>query len=466
MSLSLLRRCELAHPQPYEGKGEVLGAIVATFLWFVAILVRLQLSTQPWTFLEQLVEATSFVVFAAIPVFFLATHPGTQVAKRWLLQNNGLGFQALTCFLLMIYILCLQGLELTSDRFLLLNHLQNLIFQRQLWLNIAIYLSAVFVVLRIPFLFLHLPAFRGIQRVINLSIAQPRFKLELITLLLLNFLYISLANTSAFTEEFDFQRSNYWVGLIYCLIFWLAEKLPSRKSGDRLRSLDLLLVTACLLSLFWFSLPRLNFGVFISIDLLILVVFYGVGLKREHFGYSFQVRPRDLVYTGYAIVVAFLLLVPVALFFKFGSSSTIVPSWITAPLWTRIAYCLSYAILFSFRVGVFEEVVFRSGLMVILRDALQTASGDQISGKRLVLISAMIGSLIFGICHIGNNPSPTSFLSPLQYKAVYAALATAASLFYSLAFGETNRLWSSIVIHGVVDTTAVLLLGSALTVPF
>jgi membrane protease YdiL (CAAX protease family) len=467
MSLSLLRRCELAQPQPYDGKGEVLWAIVATWLWFGAIILRLQLATPPWTFPEQLVEATSFVVFAAIPIFVLASRPGAQIAQ-WLLHNHGFRFQALTCCLVAGYILLLQGLGLHSDRFLLLDQLRNLIFKQQFWLNTVIYLSAIFVVLRIPFLFLNLPAFRGIlpsNRSQTQPKSQPNFKLELLTLLGLNCLYISLVNTSAFTEGFNFSRSNYWVGLLYGLIYWLANTGPGRKRGDRLRLLDLLLVTACLLSLFWFSLPRLNFGVFLSIDLLVLVMFYGLGLPREHFGYSFQVRSRDLLYTGYAIALAFLLLVPIALLSKFGSS-TISPSWTTLPLWSQVAYCLSYAILFSFRVGVFEETVFRSGLMVIIRDSLQTASGDRVSGKRLVLSAAMIGSLIFGLCHIGNDPSPTSSLSPVEYKAVYAGLATAASLFYALAFGETNRLWSSIVIHGIVDTTAVLALGSALTVPF
>lgn len=466
MPLSLLRRCELANPQPYNGKGELLVAIVGSLLWFFAIIVRLELSSPSWTFLEQAVEATSFVVFAAAPVFFLATSPGAQVAESLLLKHYGLRFQSLICLLLAIYIGCVKGLSLNADRFLLLNHLQNWLFEDQFWLNTAAYVGAVFVVLRIPFLFLSLKAFRPYQKTFNPAIARVEPDRELIILLLINFLYISLANTSAFFENFNLQRSNYWVGLIYIFIFYLVKVLPIHpRPRNRLRLLDLLLFIVALLSLFWFSLPRLNFGVFISIDLFILVVFYGLGIQREHFGYSFQVRRSDLLYTSGAIVLAFLLLVPIALFFKFGSS-TIAPNLATLPNLTQVTFFLSYAILFSFRVGIFEEIIFRSGLMILIRDCLKTVSRDRESEKRLILVSAIVCSLLFGLCHIGNDPSSSSSLSSFQYKTVYAALATAASLFYSLAFGETNRLWSSIVIHGVVDTTAVLLLGAALTVPF
>ena len=467
MSLSFLRRSELANPQQYSGTGEVLIAIVGSFLWFVAIIIRLELSGRSWTFLEQIVEATSFLIFAAVPVFFLATRPGAEVAKRFLLQRNGLWFQTLVCFLLAIYIGCVKGLSLSSAHFPLLNHLQNLLLKDQFWLNTAIYLGAVFVVLRIPFLFLRLKAFQPRQSFLSSPTFRIRSDRELLALLLINFLYISLANTGIFSEDFNFQRSNYWVGLIDLLIFCCVKVLPiSPRPRDRLRLLDLLLFVVSLLSLFWFSLPSLNFGVFISIDLFILVIFYGVGLQREHFGYSFQVRLSDLLYTICAIVMAFLLLVPAALFFRFGSSSPIALNWTALPNLTQAAFFLSYAILFSFRVGIFEEVIFRSGLMVMIRDHLQSVDRDRPSRKRLVFTSAMICSVIFGICHIGNDPHLGSSLSPFHYKTVYAVLATLASLFYSVVFGETNRLWGAIVIHGVVDTTAVLLLGAALTVPF
>ncbi|HEY9906668.1 MAG TPA: CPBP family intramembrane glutamic endopeptidase [Thermosynechococcaceae cyanobacterium] len=186
-------------------------------------------------------------------------------------------------------------------------------------------------------------------------------------------------------------------------------------------------------------------------------------MQREHFGYSFQVRSRDIFYTIGAIVFAFLVLVPVALILKFGYSvGTVTPKTFL----DQVTFFLSYIVLFSFRVGIFEEVLFRSGLMTLIRDQLQQFSHDRLSGRALVLASALICSVIFGLCHVGNDPAPGSALSPLTYKFIYAGLATIASMFYALAFGETNRLAGAIVIHGVVDTTAVVVLGAALTVPF
>jgi membrane protease YdiL (CAAX protease family) len=46
------------------------------------------------------------------------------------------------------------------------------------------------------------------------------------------------------------------------------------------------------------------------------------------------------------------------------------------------------------------------------------------------------------------------------------ALATLASMLYSIAFAKTNRLAIPILIHGFVDTVAVVLLGGSLAVPF
>ncbi len=228
---------------------------------------------------------------------------------------------------------------------------------------------------------------------------------------------------------------------------------------------DLLLVAACLISLFWFARPSFTFGPFIGLTTFVLVVIHGTRLGREHFGYSLQIRYADVVYTAKAVLMAAVILVPFALLLRFTQAKSVI-AFDLGTIARYSLFFLSYAVLFGFRVGLFEEILFRSGLMVFIRDQIQARSYRPLDRKELVTVSALICSVIFGICHIGNNPGAGVALSPFQYKAIYAVLATLASLFYSLAFGETNRLWASITIHGIVDTTAVLLLGASLVVPF
>ncbi|MBD2022265.1 CPBP family intramembrane metalloprotease [Leptolyngbya sp. FACHB-36] len=444
----LLDRCEFAQPKKYDGKGEVQVAIVSCLLWFFAIVIRLGFSSKPWTLIEKLVEAGSFVVFAGIPVFFLATPHGTAFARKVLLAKSGFWFQAIVCFLLLTYISLVKFLGLNSINFIWLNRLDDLIFSNQFWLNTILLLIGVFVVLRIPFRLLELR---------NRPIRKPFHQdVELLVLLFLNFIYISLSNTSLISIRFNSENSGYFVGFAYILISWLISRTIAKRSTSS--GFDFLLAAACLGSLFWFSTPGFSFGVFISLTLFVLVVIHGTGLGREHFGFSFQVRWQDVRYLAIAIAIAILTLVPIALLGQFVNPTA------TEFTLSRALFLLSYAILFSFRVGVFEEVLFRSGLMTLIRDQFQ--QWKRLDLKTLVLASAIACSILFGVSHIGNEPGAASVLSPLEYKAVYAVLATIASLFYSFAFGETNRLWASIIIHGVVDTTAVVLLGAALTVPF
>lgn len=462
----LVRRAEFAEPKPYDGRSEIQFAVLGSCLWFAAIAIRLGFSNRGWTLPERLVEAASFVVFAAIPAFFLATPPGERLARTVLLKKAGIWFQTGTCLLLGIYISAVKFLGLDSSRFRWLTRLDDLILENQFWLNTLLFLIGVFIVLRIPFLFLKFRdrafRFERFQDWIKTLWHNP----ELLILLLLNFVYISLANTSLVSPRFESESSGYWMGFSYFLTFFLMN-LPIAKgtSSDRFMVFDLLLSATCLYSLSWFAGPNFSFGVFIGLTLFILVVIYGTGLGREHFGYSFQTNRREVVYTVKLILLAFVTLVPIA--FLLGFTSGTQGSGLNFDsLLNRFLFLFSYGLLFSFRVGVFEEILFRSGLMVAIRDQLLERKKSQLNSKKLVWISALICSVIFGICHIGNEPGAGIALSPFEYKTVYMVLATGASMFYSIAFGETNRLWSSIVIHGVVDTTAVLLLGASLVVPF
>lgn len=462
----LTNRCEFAEPKRYSGNGELTFAVIGCVLWFSAIVTRLSFSGKAWTLTERLVEATSFVIFAAIPIFFLATNAGSEFAKRVLLRNNGLWFQTFTCLLLGFYISVVKLLALNPARFGWLKQFDDLILKDYFWLNVSFFLVGVFVVLRLPFLLLELRDRRIYTKKRQTVVSIIQRNGQLLMLLGINFIYISLVNTSLVSTAFEVEYSGYFIGLSYVLIVFLMQ-LPIVRTtpSDRMMVFDFLLAAACLVSLFWFSRPSLSFGAFISLTLFVLVLIHGTGLGREHFGYSFAVRQADFFYAVKSILMAIVLLVPLALLLKFAPSKAVSTFDVTA-IGSYILFFLSYAVLFSFRVGIFEEILFRSGLMVFIRDQIQARSHKPLNRQRLVLASALLCSVIFGICHIGNNPGTDIALSPFQYKAIYAALATLASMFYSLAFGETNRLWASITIHGIVDTTAVLLLGASLVVPF
>ncbi len=497
--LNAVRQCFLNRGEgdqrpPYDGRGEMRFAAIACLLWFSASFIRLSLNGESWSSLEKCIESGSFVVFAGLPIFGLATPPGEQFARRWLLKQNGLGFQMLVCFPLLVYLAILKSLAPHLDQFRLLDQLNNLIFAEHFWLNTSLLLIGIFAALRVPFLALN---WRISPTGFIRKRPGPAQKLQLVAFTGLYLGYLLLANTATFVSRLNTNavsapvlesalktgNSGYAIAAAY-LFTLLLLLLPitqgqgpgpdQKNAPQRFMVFDFLLTALCIYSIFGMTRPMFRFGPFIPVALFIVVVIYGIGLGREHFGYSFQMRWTDVVYTVKMIAIALILLVPTA--FVLGFVNPKLAESITAAggLGLFLVRLISFAVLFSFRVGVFEEMLFRAGLLVFIRDQLQghgNAGGNgwakQLGDRKTLLFTAaLLCSLIFGIAHIGNSPSAGNLLAPWQYKAAYLILATAASMFYSLAYVETNRLCSSIVIHGFVDTTAVLLLGAELVVPF
>lgn len=451
----LLNRCEFAHPNKYDGRNELIFAISACLAWFIAVILRLSLEGYDgWTTLDKVMEASSTVVFCG-PVFFLATPLGSKITKD-LVKRDGIKFQILVCTLLLVYISLVKFLELSPNKFIWLEQMSNLVLKDEFWVNTALFIAGVFVVLRIPFLMLRLRKVTLEIRRHGDLIAVFRQNFELSILLVINFVYMVISHTSFSNSSNNFE--GYYIGIGYFIIFFLMNLSVFKKtSASKLMVFDLFLTIACLGVLFWFSIPFFSFGTFIGVNLFVAVVIQGLGLGREHFGYSFQIRKQDVNYFISTLPLIVLTLVPLALAFKFVEPSNLLGS---RPESLKLA---AYFILFSFRVGIFEEVFVRSGLMVFLRD--QLSERKQLNDQQFVFCAAVGCSVVFGLSHI-NNPSTGSSLTPLEYKSVYVLLAFLASLFYSFAFGETNRLWCSITIHGFVDTVAVVFLGGFLTVPF
>jgi membrane protease YdiL (CAAX protease family) len=438
------KQWEFLQPKPYPGRREGAIALLACTLWFGAIVLR-RSEFPDWSATEILFEASSFAVFAGIPVFFLATSQGERLAQRILLPRQGLAAQGILCAVLGAYLSIGHGLRLSSEHFPWLEVLNRLFVPEQFGLNTALFLGGVFVAARIPFVALTL-------RRIPLHWRDVLKARQLVLLLLLNTLYLSLRQTGTSLEGL-------WVGLIYGLVClgmsWVGW--PKRSSGDRLFPSDFFLMMLCVGIIYHFSTPSFSFGVFIAVNLFILVLIYGTGLGRVHFGYSFQMRRADWKVLVQMMVIAASILVPLALFSGFVQPERVGRGF-------SLLKIVSYFVLFTFRVGIFEEIFFRSGVMVLLRDQLQH-SKRQYPPQFIAGLSALGCSVLFGLAHIGNQAGD-SHLAPWVYATIYIGLATIASLCYALTFARTNCLAPPILVHGFVDTTAVLLLGGFLSVPF
>jgi membrane protease YdiL (CAAX protease family) len=435
----MTKQWEFLQPYPYSEWWEVFVALLAPLIWFIAILVGHYLpGSGDWTLSESLIEAFSFVGFAAVPIFGLATPKGDRLATHLLLPNQGLRFQITLCAALAVFIGVGKGLNLSDRHFDWIEQFNTLIIPDQFWLNVVLFLGGVFVALRIPFV---------VQALRQKPLLNLRW--QLYGLLALNTLYLSLHRTSSPWEGFI-------ISIVYgviCigLILPLSHDILPRQ---QLVPSDFWLMVLCVAILYWFSIPSFSFGVFVGVDLFILVMIYGSGLGREHFGYSFASQRRDWSVLGILILAVFILLVPIAVTSGFVQPALVQSQFSSLKL-------AVYFVLFTFRVAIFEEVFFRSGAMVLLRDCL----GGRLSSQATLWISALGCSLLFGLSHIGNAPGANT-LSLWHYRGIYMALATLASMLYSIAFAKTNRLAIPILIHGFVDTVAVVLLGGSLAVPF
>jgi membrane protease YdiL (CAAX protease family) len=434
---------EFLQPKPYRQSRETVIAFLACCLWFGAIVLR-RSELSDWTTPEILFEASTFVIFAGIPVFFLATPLGEKWVQRVLLPRQGLATQIILCTALGCFIFIGRILPLNPNHFPWLDTFKVLFIPQQFWLNSALFLGGIFVVARIPFAALRLRQASGTGH----NLRQNR---ELCLLLLLNALY--LASRQGTPLE------GLVVGITYGLVCWVISRWGQTKSPepDRLLPVDFLLMVLCAGIIYPLSLPSFSVGVFIAVDLFILVLIYGTELGRAHFGYSFQMRRQDMWIVLQVMIIAILLLIPLALLSGFVQPERTGQYF----SWTKLA---SYFTLFTFRVGIFEEIFFRAGLMVLWRDLLQHRT-PPISPNKQVWIAAGGASVLFGLAHIGNQ-SGSSSLTTGAYTVTYIGLATLASLCYSLAFARSNRLAPAILVHGFVDTTAVLLLGGFLSVPF
>lgn len=450
------QRYEFIAPQPQIERGGGAITFFGSAIWFCAIMIRLSLpEAADWSLAEKLFEAGSFVVFAAVPVFGLSTRLGEQLAKRFLLPMQGLGFQGLLCLLMAAYLALGKSLTLSSKHFPWLNQISNLAFSNAVShhfvLNAVFFLGGLFIALRLPFIVLALRQDPGI-----LDQRWLRKHPQLVVLLTLNLFYLCVIHPAVGVGHSSvISLEGLGVGMVYIgICIGLAHRSWRRPYG--LMPFDFGLMVLCAALIYWVSTPSFSFGVFIAVDAFILVLVYGTGLGRSHFGYSFRMGRADWKLLGQMVVVALIVLAPLALVSGFVQPQRADVS---------LSKLSSYFVLFTLRVGLFEEVFFRAGIMVFLRDQLLRIAPNRLLHLKVIWLSALGSSVIFGLVHAGNSAAGST-LAPWQYKGLYIGLATVASMFYALTFAGSNRLGSAILIHGFIDTAAVVLLGGFLAVPF
>ncbi|WP_299044569.1 CPBP family intramembrane glutamic endopeptidase [uncultured Thermosynechococcus sp.] len=427
-------------PAHYSARRERQTALLACGLWFLAQLLYLHsVSPTPWPWLESLVEAAAVVIIGGFPVLWWAIgkRDFETIAQRWPRR-----------LLLSLALYLTMGLLLPGvTYFPWYPILRNLLLADQPWLNLLIFLGGVWAMLRVPFLLR--------QKTTPRPVLWGWISGAALYLLLSHSGLMSPALPKDYTEGF-------LITPIYLLLCAWGD-WQRRQSPRRIRSglgwHDIPLMAVSLFSLYWFSTPYFRFGPLVALQLFILVIIFGSGLGRSHFGYSFEPRRRDARLLGGMFLAALITMVPLGSLLGFLplAQFNLTPS----PLQVFV-----YSTLFVLRVGIFEEVLFRSGLMIFVRDLLQQAGGDRQRAAVIAWGAILICSLVFGIVHMGNQPNANIQLPLLVYRGVYVLMATFASLFYCFTFACTQRLWAGVILHGLVDAIAVVFFGAALVAPF
>ncbi|URR35817.1 CPBP family intramembrane metalloprotease [Thermosynechococcus sp. HN-54] len=424
----------------FSTRREQQTAIAACGLWFLAQLLYLHyLSLTPWPWPESLVEAAAIVIIGGFPVLWWASgeRDFRRMAQRWPQR-----------LLLSLALYIAIGLMLPqAGRFPWQRVLTNLIFADQPWLNLLIFLGGVWAMVQVPCLLR--------QKTTPTPLLWAWISGAALYLLLSHSGLISPAFPKEYTEGFIITP----IYLFLCAWGDWQRRHPPRATPKGLGLHDIPLIAVSLFSLYWFSRPYFRFGPFVALQLFILVIIFGSGLGRSHFGYSFEPRWRDARLLAGMFLAALVTMVPL------GSLLGFLPlaefNFTPSPLEVFV-----YVTLFAMRVGIFEEALFRSGLMIFVRDLLQQYGGDR---QRPVVIAwgaILICSLLFGVLHVGNEPNADIQLPLMAYRGVYILMATLASLFYCLTFACTQRLWAGVMLHGLVDAIAVVFFGAALVAPF
>lgn len=168
-----------------------------------------------------------------------------------------------------------------------------------------------------------------------------------------------------------------------------------------------------------------------------IYLIFGTGLGREHFYLSFVPKSRDFVE-----VVNFVLL-SIVIFLPFA---TLVGFIDLANFTTDVSVTEFYGmvVVWAFFVGISEELLFRSGVLVLFADWFRARGVERPRTWGLV-----VSAVLFGLAHASKGWD-------------YALCAILAGFAYGLLFLKTRNLFGPIVLHMTVDVIAVAFFGAAL----
>lgn len=228
-----------------------------------------------------------------------------------------------------------------------------------------------------------------------------------VNLVLLILAYTFVPTLCAFLLRF---RKTTWLDFAIIVLLWLPlEFLPGKQ---------------------WIPQPAQGvlhsgaYGIAILLALWIFLLFRGLsGMK-----YQLPHRTMDFLLPVIAYPILAALLIPLALRFSFMG-----PYHVPQHLGAR--FVLTRFLIILVATALPEEILFRA----LIQNWLMQKFG---SGLRILLLAAVI----FGCAHLNNGPGP-----PPNWR--YMALATIAGIGYSKVFQKASSVWSSALLHALVNTT-------------
>ena len=151
-------------------------------------------------------------------------------------------------------------------------------------------------------------------------------------------------------------------------------------------------------------------------------------------GYSFSFRFTDLLAAAVALSAFATIAIPLGLATGFIAWSGEMPTPLTA---------LTRALGIFFLVAIPEELLFRGALQNLLERHWPFAGAAR--------GSLVLASILFGIAHLDNPPTP---------NIRYALLATLAGVAYGWVWQRTRRVTAAALTHAAVDWIWVTMFGN------
>jgi uncharacterized protein len=160
-------------------------------------------------------------------------------------------------------------------------------------------------------------------------------------------------------------------------------------------------------------------NVVLAVDLALLLF---VAFRRlDGVGYRFRVAQKDLLAFGVNLAMCLVLVVPIGLATGFVRIN---------PDIDPLGFVASFVAIFL-TIALPEELLFRG----LIQNFLQKT-------WRRAILALVVTSIVFGLAHLNNGPSP-------DWR--YAVLASIAGFFYGRAYLQSGGLMAPSLVHASID---------------